>query len=275
MAAAIPAESDSELWLRNRVQHRSDKYFDQWSRRDLDLQAYLELQQRMVAGGDLAVALEISSSTKDKLFSVMSQQRLARVFDAQGNADKAREVLDMAVRGTYSIESEEERVIAIADYALTEGKLGLIDDSADSFLKASILARSIQEPEAQTVAFSAIAEYFHKAGRKVDATDFLAQAMDSALELPMNTAVRDLAIRHVALTEVRLGMTEQATDHANMIIDPFAAVSTLHGIALELERTGDEQKARLTLNMAYRAGSLISDSDKREILLEKIKLAGN
>ena len=98
--------------------------------------------------------------------------------------------------------------------------------------------------------------------------------MTTAYELPVNTAARDLAIRHVALTEVQLGLTAQATEHANLIVDPFAAVSALHGIALELERIGDQTNASLTLNMAYRAGSQIKNSEKREKLLEKIKLAG-
>ncbi len=275
MGAAIPADSDSELWLRNRVDHPADKYFDEWSKREVDLQAYLELQDRLIDVGDLDIALDVSSNTRDKLFAVMSQQRLARAYHELGKSEKASEVLAMAVRGTYAIELESERVLAIADYALTELALGYKEDAADSFLKASILSRSLHKPQNRTVAFSAIAEYFHKAKRNDDALDFLNQAMTTAYELPVNTAARDLAIRHVALTEVRLGLTEQATEHANLIVDPFAAVSALHGIALELERTGDEENARHTLNMAYRAGSLIRNSDKREKLLEKIRLAGN
>ncbi len=275
MGAAIPADSDSELWLLNRVEHPADKYFDEWSKREVDLQAYLELQERLIQGGDLDVALDVSVSTNDKLFAVMSQQRIARAFHARGATERAQKVLERAVRGTYSIKSEAERVMAIADYATTENAMGMLDDSADSFLKAQILARSMHKPATRTVAFSALAEYFHQVGRKAEAFDYLDQAMTTAYELPVNTAARDLAIRHVALTEVRLGMTKQATEHANLILDPFAAVSALHGIALELERTGDAQNARLTLNMAYRAGSLISDSDKRDKLLDKIKLSGN
>ena len=275
MGAAIPADSDSELWLRNRVDHPADEFFDDWSKREVDLQAYLELQDRLIEVGDLEIALDVSKNTKDKLFAVMSQQRLARAYHALGNSDKASEVLAMAVRGTYAIKLESERVLAIGDYALTEQALGLDEDAEDSFLKASILSRSLHKPQNRTVAFSAIAEYFHKARRSSEALEFLDLAMTTAYELPVNTAARDLAIRHVALTEVRLGLTEQATEHANLIVDPFAAVSALHGIALELERTGDEENARLTLNMAYRAGSLIKNSDKREKLLEKIRLAGN
>ncbi len=275
MGAAIPADSDSELWLRNRVNHPADEFFDEWSKREVDLQAYLELQERLIEVGDLEIALDVSKNTKDKLFAVMSQQRLARAYHDLGKSGKASELLARAVRGTYAIKLESERVLAIADYALTEQALGLKEDAEDSFLKASILSRSLHKPQNRTVAFSAIAEFFHKAQRKDDMRTFLDLAMTTAYELPVNTAARDLAIRHVALTEVRLGLTDQATEHANLIVDPFAAVSALHGIALELERTGDEENARQTLNMAYRAGSLIKNSDKREKLLEKIRLAGS
>lgn len=275
IGAAIPADSDSDFWLRNRINHEADKYFDQWSRRKVDLQAYLELQERLIQNGDLDVALDVSSGTRDRLFSVMSLQRLARAFYQRGDIAKAREVLDQAERGTYSMDSEAERVMAIADYAATEYALGFKEDAADSFLKAQILARSMHKPATRTVAFSALAEYFYRAGRKHDADNFLDQAMISASELPVNTAARDLAIRHVALTEVQLGMVDQAVDHANLIVDPFAAVSAFHGIALELEKTGKHEKAQETLDLAFRAGSLITDSKQRDKLFERIKLAGN
>lgn len=274
MGAAIPADSNSVLWLKNRVDHSADKHFDEWSKREVDLQAYMELQERLIEVGDLEIARDVSSTTKDNLFAVMSLQRLARSYNELGHSDKAMEVLQLATRGIYSIESEAERTIAIADYAMTEKEMGLTEDALDSFLKASILARSLSNPESKTVALSAIAEYYQRVGRDKDMAEYLDLAMTTAYELPVNTAARDLAIRHVALTEVRLGLTAQATDHANLIVDPFAAVSALHGIALELERTGDQTNARLTLNMAYRAGSLIKNGEKREKLLEKIKLAG-
>lgn len=274
MGAAIPADSNSVLWLKNRVAHNADRYFDEWTKREVDLQAYMELHERLIEVGDLEIARDVSGSTKDKLFAVMSLQRLARSYSELGDLDKASQLLDQASRSTYGITSEAERTIAIADYALSEKALGQEEDSLDSFLKASILARSLNKPENRTVALSAIAVYFQSAGRIEDMADFLELAMVAAYELPVNTAARDLAIRHVALTEVSLGLTAQATEHANLIVDPFAAVSALHGIALELERIGDSQNARLTLNMAYRAGSLIKNSEKRDTLLEKIKLGG-
>ncbi len=273
MGAAIPADSKSVLWLKNRVDHPADKYFDEWSKREIDLHAFLELQERLIEVGDLKIATEVSKSTKDKWFAVMSQQRLARAYHDKGERSKADEVLQQAQRGTYAILSEAERVIAIADYGLTEKSMGFEEDSLDSFLKAGILARNLAKPESKTVALSAIADYYQKLNRLEDSAHFLDMAMETAYELPVNTAARDLAIRQVALTEVRLGLVSQATDHANLIVDPFAAVSTLHGIALELERIGDRTNARLTLNMAYRAGSQIKDSEKRDKLLEKIKLA--
>ena len=274
MGPAIPADSNSVLWLKNRVAHPADKYFDEWAKREVAVQAYMELQERLIEVGDLEIARGISATTRDRLFTVMSLQRLARSYSQLGHTDKSLDALDSAARSTFGIESEAERVIAIADFGFTEKSMGLEEDSLDTFLKASILARSLRKPESRTVALSAIAEYYDRVGRVEDTRDYLDLAMSTAYELPVNTAARDLAIRHVALTEVKLGLTEQATEHANLIVDPFAAVSALHGIALELERTGDQTNARLTLNMAYRAGSLIQDSEKREKLLEKIKLAG-
>ncbi len=273
--AAIAADIRSKLWLKNRVAHPADQYFDEWSKRERDLRVFLELQERLMESGDLNVASELGKRTKDKFFAVMSAQRLARAYGDRGQTDRAKSIMRVAARDTYAIPVASERIMAIADYALTEQELGLNEDAMDSFLKVSILARNLNKPENRTVGLSAVATFFQKAGHEAEARQNLVDALESANQLPEYTAARDLAIRHVALTEVSMGFTAAAMDHAHLIVDPFAAVSAYHGIALLLEKNGEDTKARRTINMAFRAGSLIEDSAKRTKLLEQVKLAGD
>lgn len=275
IGAAIAADIRSKLWLKNRVAHPADQYFDEWSKREHDLRVFLELQERLLESGDLNVASELGKRTKDKFFSVMSAQRLARAYGEAGKMETAIAIMQTAAHDTYAIPVASERVLAIADHALSEQELGLGEEALDSFLKVSILARNLNKPENRTVGLSAVAAYFLKAGHEADARQNLVDALDSANQLPEYTAARDLAIRHVALTEVAMGFTTVAMEHAHLIMDPFAAVSAYHGIALALEKRGEDTNARRTINMAFRAGSLIEDSEKRTKLLEQVKLAGD
>jgi len=269
--AAVPAES--ALMVRNRQSHPADKYFDEWSSRDADLSLFLALLDNLIAKGELDIAQQLSDRAKDKLFSVMSLQRLARAYSDAGENTQVSRLMSLATRNTYTITAPEERVLALADYGFTEQAIGLNEDAMDTFLKTSILARSLVKPEERTVGLSSAAIYFHRAGRTNQALEMLEQALQAGKELPGNTAARDLSIRYVALAESRMGLFNQAIEHTKMIVDPFATVSAYHGIALAIESTGDDTNARKILNMAYRAGSLIEDQDERSKLLSKVVLA--
>jgi len=268
--AAVPADSNS---MSGRVPHPADEYFDDWSNREADLSLFLALLDSLIKKGELEVAQQLSDRAKDKLFAVLSAQRLARANSEAGNNDRVSRLMADAARDTFSIKAAEERVLAISDYALTEQTLGLNEDAMDTFLTTSILARSLAKPERKTVGLSSAARYFQRSGREKDAQKLLAEALDAGMELPANTAARDLAIRFVALTEARMGLFNQALEHAKQISDPVAAVSAYHGVALAIESTGDETNARKILNMAYRTGSKITDKEERTKLLANVVLA--
>jgi len=268
--AAVPADSNS---MTGRVPHPADEYFDDWSNREADLSLFLALLDTLINKDELDVAQQLSDRAKDKLFAVLSAQRLARAYSETGDNAAVSKLMADAARDTFSIKDAEERVLAISDFGLTEQALGLNEDAMDTFLTTSILARSLTKPERKTVGLSSAARYFHRSGREKDAQKLLAEALEAGMQLPENTAARDLAIRFVALTEARMGLFNQAIDHTQLITDPVAAVSSFHGIALAIESTGDDTNARKILNMAYRTGSKISDKEERTKLLDKVVLA--
>ncbi len=271
LGAAIPAES--ERMVRNREPHPADKYFDEWSNREADLSLFLALLDNLIEKSDLKVAQQLSDRAKDKLFAVMSMQRLARAYSDVGQNESVSRLMAMASRDTYAIKAPEERVLALADYAFTEQAIGLNEDAMDTFLKTSILARSLVKPETRTVGLSSAALYFHRSGRTRQALDLLEQSLQAGNELPDNTAARDLAYRYIALSEARMGLFNQALEHTKLIDDPIATVSAYHGIALAIESSGDNTGARKVLNMAYRAGSMVEDKEERSKLLSKVVLA--
>lgn len=273
IGAAVPAESEWMVGVENRVPHPADKYFDDWSNREADLSLFLALLDNLIEKGELDVAQQLSDRAKDKLFAVMSSQRLARAYSDVGENEEVSRLMSLASRDTFAIKAPEERVLAISDYALTEQAIGLNEDAMDTFLKTTILARSLVKPETRTVGLSSAAIYFQSSGRTKQAQQLLDESMKAGLELPRNTAARDLAIRYIALSEARMGLFNQALKNAKTIVDPFATVSAYHGIALAIESTGDDTNARKVLNMAYRAGSLIEDKDERSKLLSKVVLA--
>ena len=268
--AAVPADSNS---MTGRVPHPADEYFDAWSNREADLSLFLALLDTLINKGELDVAQQLSDRAKDKLFAVLSAQRLARAYSETGDNDAVSRLMADAARDTFSIKDAEERVLAISDFGLTEQALGLNEDAMDTFLTTSILARSLTKPERKTVGLSSAARYFHRSGREKDAQKLLAEALEAGMQLPDNTAARDLAIRFVALTEARMGLFNQAIEHTKLITDPVAAVSSFHGVALAIESTGDDTNARKILNMAYRTGSKISNKEERTKLLDKVVLA--
>ena len=259
--------------VNNRVPHPADQYFDEWSAREADLSLFLALLDNLIEKGDLEVAQQLSDRAKDKLFAVMSSQRLARAYSDAGKSAEVTTLMAMANRDTFAIKAPEERVLAISDYAYTEQAIGLNEDAMDTFLKTTILARSLTRPERRTVGLSSAAIYFQSAGRTKQAQELLTESLEAGLKLPENTAARDLAIRYISLSEARMGLFNQALEHARTITDPFATVSALHGIALAIESTGDDNNARKVLNMAYRAGSLIENEEERRQLLSKVVLA--
>jgi len=273
IGAAVPAESEWMVGVENRVPHPADKYFDDWSNREADLSLFLALLDNLIEKGELDVAQQLSDRAKDKLFAVMSSQRLARAYSDVGENKEVSRLMSLASRDTFAIKAPEERVLAISDYALTEQAIGLNEDAMDTFLKTTILARSLSKPETRTVGLSSAAIYFQSSGRTKQAQELLDESMKAGLELPSNTAARDLAIRYIALSEARMGLFNQALKNAKTIVDPFATVSAYHGIALAIESTGDNTNARKVLNMAYRAGSLIDDKEERSKLLSKVVLA--
>ncbi len=271
IGAAVPAES--EWMVRNRQPHPADKYFDEWSNREADLSLFLALLDNLIEKGDLEIAQQLSDRAKDKLFAVMSTQRLARAYSDVGENTEVTRLMALSSRDTYAIKAPEERVLALSDYAFTEQAIGLNEDAMDTFLKTSILARSLVKPERRAVGLSSAALYFDRSGRGKQAKDLLEQSMQAANEIPKNTAARDLAIRYIALSEARMGLFNQALEHTKLIVDPFATVSAYHGIALAIESAGDDTNARKVLNMAYRAGSLIEDKEERSRMLSKVVLA--
>ncbi len=271
--AAVPAASERMIGVNNRVAHPADQYFDQWSNREADLSLFLALLDNLIDKGDLDIAQQLSDRAKDKLFAVMSSQRLARAYSDVGRNAEVSSMMSLASRDTFAIKAPEERVLAISDYAYTEQAIGLNEDAMDTFLKTTILARSLSKPETRTVGLSSAAIYFQSAGRIKQAQELLGESLQAGMELPENTAARDLAIRYIALSEARMGLFNQALKHARTIVDPFATVSAFHGIALAIESTGDDNNARKVLNMAYRAGSLIDNEEERRQLLSKVVLA--
>ena len=273
IGAAVPAVSNLMTSVNNRVPHPADQYFDEWSAREADLSLFLALLDNLIEKGDLEVAQQLSDRAKDKLFAVMSSQRLARAYSDVGKSAEVTTLMAMANRDTFAIKAPEERVLAISDYAYTEQAIGLNEDAMDTFLKTTILARSLTRPERRTVGLSSAAIYFQSAGRTKQAQELLTESLEAGLKLPENTAARDLAIRYISLSEARMGLFNQALEHARTITDPFATVSALHGIALAIESTGDDNNARKVLNMAYRAGSLIENEEERRQLLSKVVLA--
>ena len=271
LGAAVPAES--ERMILHRKPHPADSYFDEWSSREGDLSLFLALMDKLVEKGDLEVAQQLSDRAKDKLFSVMSTQRLARAYSDVGENKHVTRLMSLASRDTYAIKAPEERVLALSDFAFTQQAIGLNEDAMDTFLKTSILARSLVRPEKRAVGLSSAALYFHRSGRARQAKDLLVQSLHAGNDLPANTAARDLAVRYIALSEARMGLFNQAIEHAMLILDPVASVSAYHGIALAIESSGDYTNARRVLNMAFRAGSLIEDKEERSKLLSKVVLA--
>lgn len=271
LGAAVPAES--ERMMLHRKPHPADSYFDEWSSREGDLSLFLALMDKLVEKGDLEVAQQLSDRAKDKLFSVMSTQRLARAYSDVGENEHVTRLMSLAARDTYAIKAPEERVLALSDYAFTEQAIGLNENAMDTFLKTSILARSLVRPEKRTVGLSSAALYFHRSGRVKQAQDLLEQSLSAGNDLPANTAARDLAIRYIALSEARMGLFNQAIEHTKLILDPVASVSAYHGIALAIESSGDYTNARRVLNMAFRSGSLIEDKEERGKLLSKVVLS--
>jgi len=273
--AAIPADSGSMKLLKNRVAHSGDKYFDLWSRREIDLRLYIELVDRLIGAGDIIAASELCHRTKDKLFAVMGKQSVARAYSKLGNKAEATKLLEFAARDTYSISSAAERVVAMADYAYTEHVIGRHEDSLDSYLSVSILAASLNRSEYKTIGHAAVSDYLQRADMQHESLAQLERAMAAALELPANSAARDLALRHIALTEARMGLFVEAIEHTDQIIDPFASVSAYHGIALEYEARENYAMATVVIEKAFDASSVIADKEKRKHLLSKIKLASS
>jgi len=273
--AAIPADSDSMKMLKNRVSHSGDKYFDKWSRREIDLRLYIELVNRLIDAGDIVAATELCNRTKDNLFAVMGKQSVARAYKRKGDLAEALNLLETASRNTYSIASAAERVVAMADYAYTEHVIGLHEDSLDSYLSVSILAASLNRSEYKTVGHAAVSDYLLQAGMSRESREQLDRAIGAALELPANSAARDLALRHIVLTEAQMGLFEEAIRHSEQIIDPFASVSAYHGIALEYESRENYAMATEVIQKAFDASAVISDKEKRRQLLSKIQLANS
>ena len=273
--AAIPADVDSMKLLKNRIGHSGDKYFDKWSRREIDLRLYIELVDRLVDAGDIVAAMELCNRTKDNLFAVMGKQSIARAYERMGDSTEAAKLLETASRNTYSIASPAERVVAMADYAYSEHVIGRHDDALDSYLSVSILAASLNRPEHKTVGLTAVSDYLMRAGKDSEARKQLGRANEAALELPANSAARDLAFRHIALTEASMGLFDEAISHADQIIDPFASVSAYHGIALEYESRENYTMATEVIQKAFDASSVIADKEKRRQLLSKIRLANS
>ena len=273
--AAIPADVDSMKLLKNRIGHSGDKYFDKWSRREIDLRLYIELVDRLVDAGDIVAAMELCNRTKDNLFAVMGKQSIARAYKRMGDNTEAAKLLETASRNTYSIASPAERVVAMADYAYSEHVIGRHDDALDSYLSVSILAASLNRPEHKTVGLTAVSDYLMRAGKDSEARKQLGRANEAALELPANSAARDLAFRHIALTEASMGLFDEAISHADQIIDPFASVSAYHGIALEYESRENYTMATEVIQKAFDASSVIADKEKRRQLLSKIRLANS
>ena len=273
VGAAIPADSDSMKLLKNRVAHSGDKYFDKWSRREIDLRLYIELVDRLIDAGDIVAATELCNRTKDNLFAVMGKQSVARAYKARGDLEEALDMLQSASRSTYSIASAPERVVAMADYAYSEHVIGQREDALDSYLSVSILAASLNRSEYKTIGHAAVSDYLMRAGLESEGSRQLGKAIEAAHELPGNSAARDLALRHIALTEARMGLFEDAIKHTDEIIDPFASVSAYHGIALEYEARKDYAMATEVIQKAFDASSVITDKEKRRQLLSKIQLA--
>ena len=194
--AAIPADVDSMKLLKNRVGHSGDKYFDKWSRREIDLRLYIELVDRLVDAGDIVAAMELCNRTKDNLFAVMGKQSIARAYKRMGDNTEAAKLLETASRNTYSIASPAERVVAMADYAYSEHVIGRHDDALDSYLSVSILAASLNRPEHKTVGLTAVSDYLMRAGKDSEASKQLSRANEAALELPANSAA--LSLIHIS-----------------------------------------------------------------------------
>jgi len=163
----------------------------------------------------------------------------------------------------------------MADYAYTEHVIGRHEDSLDSYLSVSILAASLNRSEYKTIGHAAVSDYLQRADMQHESLAQLERAMAAALELPANSAARDLALRHIALTEARMGLFVEAIEHTDQIIDPFASVSAYHGIALEYEARENYAMATVVIEKAFDASSVIADKEKRKHLLSKIKLASS
>jgi len=155
--AAVPAESELLREIQNRVPHRADAYFDEWSDRESDLSLFLALLDNLIENEEYAVARQLSDRAKDKLFSVMSTQRLVRAYNTAGRKQELQHLMSLAARDTFMIKSAEERILAISDHAFTQTAIGNVDGSNDTFLKASILARTLPRPELKTVGLSSVA----------------------------------------------------------------------------------------------------------------------
>jgi len=236
---------------------------------------YIELVDRLIDAGDIVAATELCNRTKDNLFAVMGKQSVARAYKKEGNRAEALKLLEMASRNTYSIASATERVVAMADYAYSEHVIGQREDALDSYLSVSILAASLNRSEYKTIGHATVSDYLMRAGLESQSRKQLDRAIGASLELPSNSAARDLALRHIALTEAQMGLFEQAIKHTEQIIDPFASVSAFHGIALEYESIKDYAMATEVIQKAFDASSVIEDKEKRRQLLSKIQLANS
>ncbi|OED39943.1 hypothetical protein AB833_13265 [Chromatiales bacterium (ex Bugula neritina AB1)] len=272
LAAAIPADSRSTLWVKDHHDIPAAQFFDEWVRQEVNLAVFLELHRRLIDEKKYDLATDLGNKTRSSMLSVMGQQRLAREYAKGGEFLKAEQILRESSSAVYSITEPASRLVAMADFALSEKALGLRDDSFDTLLKASILVRKLGYPEERTVSMLAVADYMDQMGEKEDSRLMLAEALSAAQQLPKLTSARDLAIRLVVLKEAAMGRANEATRHVELIDDQYAAVTAYHAIALSLESRGEKSHAQSVIETAFQAADQIENEAKRDRVLKRVKL---
>ena len=184
-------------------------------------------------------------------------------------------MLQLANRDTYTIPLVRERIIALADFALIEHRMGRTQAAEDSFLRATILVSDLYKPEHRIVTASTVARNLQTAGyASLGATSFN-DAREAMSALPENSLARDLAVRQIVINEARSGLADESLSHAGDILDPYVAVPTLQAVALTLQSQGNLDKANVALQQARQTATQIENESLREKLVEKLMLAAN
>ena len=154
-----------------------------------------------------------------------------------------------AFKTATKIRDPKEKVLAIADIASVQAKLGQTREAAKTFRHAQVLAASLKDLYRQAGTLAKVAELQAKSQNHADAAHTFAQAVQVATTLPTEDE-RASILSWIGASQFESGNTQAA---ATTIREASRYLSTVQGetsrldtattLAAELVQVGDEQSA--------------------------------